>query len=44
MSHFQRYECTHKFRPRNSAYFSINIYYLKIMGGVTAAGVKKSET
>ena len=24
-------------------YFSINIYYLKIVGGLTAAGVTKSE-
>ena len=28
---------------KNSAYFSINIYYLKIIGSVTTAGVTKSE-
>ena len=34
---------THKFRPKNSVYFSINTNYLNIFGGVTAAGVTKSE-
>ena len=28
---------------KNSAYLIINIYYLKIVDGVTAAGVTKSE-
>ena len=28
---------------KNFAYFSINIYYLKIIGSVTTAGVTKSE-
>ena len=28
---------------KNSAYFSNNIYYSKIIGSVTAAGVTKSE-
>ena len=41
MFNFQWYECTQKFR-KNSEYFSINIFFFKIIGGVTVVGITKS--
>ena len=32
-----------QYRLKNPAYLSINIYYLKIVGGVTVAGVTNLE-